>query len=133
MILKESSLRRLVRESIDEYLDWRNELKSIFRGRSKAWVKVSLREIKPTLDEFERSGFDTSEYIRCIRRVGFAWIRFSCPRIVDGKRCAAFEVRIGGSKGEYPHLLHYIDIEELGDKIRFLNGTPSSLRLEEGN
>lgn len=129
-------LDSLMREVIsgreeDDYDNWKSDLKSYFMGREKKWVKVSLSEIKPTLDEFERRGIDTRRYIRAIRRAKFAWIRFSGPRFVNGKRCAAFEVRINGSKIDHPNQLHYIDIEMLGDKIRYLNGTPTNLRLEE--
>lgn len=128
----ESLMREVISGSEeDDYENWESDLKSYFMGREKKWVKVSLSEIKPTLDEFERRGIDTRRYIRAIRRAKFAWIRFSGPRFVNGRRCAAFEVRTSGSKIDHPTQLHYIDIEELGKRARYLKSTPVALGLEE--
>ena len=60
-----------------------------------------------------------------------AWIRFSGPRLNNGKQCAAFEVRITGSTIDHPKQLHYIDIEVMDTVIEAMPGTPKALKLEE--
>lgn len=121
----------------EEYRYWRSDLKSYFKG--KPWVRVSLEEVEPTLDFFDERREDTSYYRRNIEKAGYAWLRFAGASIKDGKRCAVFEVRIYGVRGQYRmprhggnvRLYHYIDIEVLGDKIKYLKDNPYKLGLEE--
>ncbi len=107
---------------------WRSELKARFGGRGAKWVSVSLEEIAPTLETY---GDDVVEYRNWIDKAGYAWIRFSGPRVSNGVNCAAFEVRTGGSTIDHPKQLHYIDVNELDDKIKSLSGTPHAMRLEQ--
>lgn len=121
----------------EEYRYWRSDLKSYFKG--KPWVRVSLEEVEPTLDFFDERREDTSYYRRDIERAGYAWMRFEGASVKDGKRCAVFVVRIYGARGQYSapkhggnvRLYHYIDIEELGNKIKYLKDNPVKLGLEE--
>ena len=106
--------------------DWRSELKERFSGRGAKWVKVSLEEILPTLEEFD----ETDNYMSWINEEGYAWIRFSGPRVANKVNCAAFEVRTGGSKIDHPKQLHYIPVHELNDKIEPLESTPHAMKLE---
>ena len=46
--------------------DWRSELKERFSGRGAKWVKVSLEEILPTLEEFD----ETDDYMSWINEEG---------------------------------------------------------------
>ena len=101
--------------------DWRSELKARFSGRGAKWVKVSLNEIMTTLESFD----DASDYMNWIHDAGYAWIRFSGPRVVNGRNVAAFEVRTGGSTWDHPKQLHYISVRELDEKIEPLNSTPT--------
>lgn len=121
----------------EEYRYWRSDLKSYFKGRP--WVKVSLEEVEPTLDFFDERREDTSYYRRNIEKAGYAWIKFVGASVKGGKRCAVFEVRIYGVTGQYRRmarhggnvrLYHYIDIEVLGDKIKYLKDNPYKLGLE---
>ena len=107
--------------------DWRTDLKARFSGRGAKWQRVSLEEVTPTLDAF---GFDCDEYRQWIQQQGFAWIRFSGPRLHKGQQCAAFEVRTEGSTYDHPKQLHYIAIHDLDDTIEQLPGTPHSMKLE---
>jgi len=107
---------------------WRNELKARFGGRGAKWVKVSLEEIASTLEGFDLA--DCIDYRYWIDQAGYAWIRFSGPRVVNGVKSAAFEVRTGGSTIDHPKQLHYIAIHELDDKISPLPATPHAMRLE---
>ena len=111
--------------------DWRSELKDRFGGRGAKWVKVSIEEILPTLSRFENEGINCSAYSAFINSAGFAWIRFSGPRVDGGVQCAAFEVRTGGSTIDHPGQLHYVPVSELNDKISPLNSTPHAMKLEE--
>ena len=61
--------------------DWRSQLKSQFSGRGAKWVQVSIDNILPTLDKFDTEDFETESYREFIETAGFAWIRFSGPRI----------------------------------------------------
>ena len=106
---------------------WRSELKARFGGRGAKWVSVSLEEIAPTLEVY---GDDIVEYRNWIDKAGYAWIRFSGPRVSNGVNCAAFEVRTGGSTIDHPKQLHYIDVNELDEKIKSLSATPHAMRLE---
>ena len=106
--------------------DWRSELKARFSGRGAKWVKVSVEEILPTLEEFD----ETDDYAGWINEAGYAWIRFAGPRVAKGSNCAAFEVRTGGSTIDHPKQLHYIPVHDLDDKIEPLNSTPHAMKLE---
>ena len=108
--------------------DWRSEVKSRFSGRGAKWVSVSLEEIAPTLETY---GHDVVEYRNWIDKAGYAWIRFTGPRVANGVKSAAFEVRTGGSTIDHPKQLHYIALHELDDKISQLAATPHAMRLEE--
>lgn len=111
--------------------DWRSEVKTKFGGRGMKWVFVSLENIKPTLTSLGEQGVDTEDYTKFIEANGQAWIRFSGPRINNGVKAAAFEVRTGGSTIDHPKQLHYIPLHDLDDAISFINTTPHSLKLEE--
>ena len=111
--------------------DWRSEVKAKFGGRGMKWVFVSLQNIQPTLASFGEQGVDTEDYTKFIEDHGQAWIRFSGPRIDNGVKSAAFEVRTGGSTIDHPRQLHYIALHDLDDTISFINSTPHSLKLEE--
>ena len=106
--------------------DWRSEVKARFSGRGAKWVKVSVEEILPTLEEFD----ETDDYVGWINEAGYAWIRFAGPRVANKSNCAAFEVRTGGSTIDHPKQLHYIAIHDLDDKIEPLNSTPHAMKLE---
>ena len=106
--------------------DWRSEVKDRFSGRGAKWVKVSLEEIIPTLEGFDDSG----DYMNWIQKAGYAWIRFTGPRVANGENCAAFEVRTGGSTIDHPGQLHYIPVHSLDEKIQPLNSTPHAMKLE---
>ena len=111
--------------------DWRSEVKTKFGGRGMKWVFVSLENIQPTLTSLGEQGVDTEDYTKFIEANGQAWIRFSGPRINNGVKSAAFEVRTGGSTIDHPKQLHYIPLHDLDDAISFINTTPHSLKLEE--
>ena len=108
--------------------DWRSEVKARFSGRGAKWVKVSLEEIASTLEGFDLA--DCIDYRYWIDQAGYAWIRFAGPRVANGSRCAAFEVRTGGSTIDHPKQLHYIPVQLLDEKIEALNSTPHAMRLE---
>ena len=107
--------------------DWRSEVKDRFSGRGAKWVKVSIEEITPTLEGFD----DTTDYMGWIQKAGYAWIRFTGPRVANGENCAAFEVRTGGSTIDHPGQLHYIPVHSLDEVISPLNSTPHAMKLEE--
>jgi len=105
--------------------------KSMFKGRGRQWIFVSLEDITPTLEALQTQGINTADYETHINRLGQAWIRYNGPRIVDGKLVGAFEVRTGGCKIDHPKQLHYINNDLLGDVTRLPDGaTPHSLKLE---
>jgi hypothetical protein len=108
--------------------DWRSELKARFGGRGAKWVKVSIDNIEQTL-----AGYDSSAdaYRLWIYKAGYAWIRFAGPRVANGVKSAAFEVRTGGSTIDHPKQLHYIPVSELDMTIENLNSTPHAMKLEE--
>ena len=111
--------------------DWRSQLKARFSGRGAKWVIVPLKEINPTISDFESQGIDCNDYKTFVEANGAAWLRFAGPRIdSQGNQAAAFEVRTGGSKIDHPKQLHYIPIDQLDETIRPLGGTPHSLKLE---
>ena len=111
--------------------DWRSEVKAKFGGRGAKWVFVSLDSIRPTLSRFADQGIDTEDYTKFIETHGQAWIRFSGPRIDNGVKAAAFEVRIDGSTIDHPKQLHYIPLHDLDEAISFINSTPHAMKLEE--
>ena len=108
--------------------DWRSEVKARFSGRGAKWVSVSLEEIASTLEGFDLA--DCIDYRHWIDQAGYAWIRFAGPRVANGVKSAAFEVRTGGSTIDHPKQLHYIAIHDLDDKIESLPATPHAMRLE---
>lgn len=108
--------------------DWRSEVKVRFSGRGAKWVKVSTEEISSTLEGFDLA--DCIDYRYWIDQAGYAWIRFAGPRVVNGVKSAAFEVRTGGSTVDHPKQLHYIALHELDDKIEQLPATPHAMRIE---
>ena len=108
--------------------DWRSEVKARFSGRGAKWVKVSLEEIASTLEGFDLA--DCIDYRYWIDQAGYAWIRFAGPRVANGVKSAAFEVRTGGSTIDHPKQLHYIAIHDLDDKISPLPATPHAMKLE---
>ena len=107
--------------------DWRSEVKARFSGRGAKWVKVSTEEVALTLEGFE----DVGDYASWIETAGYAWIRYTGPRVVNGVKSAAFEVRTGGSTLDHPKQLHYIAVHELDDKVTPLAATPHAMKLEE--
>ena len=111
--------------------DWRSEVKAKFGGRGAKWVFVSLESIRPTLSRFADQGIDVEDYTKFIEAHGQAWIRFSGPRIDNGVKAAAFEVRTDGSTIDHPKQLHYVPVSELDEVITFMNSTPHSMKLEE--
>ena len=110
--------------------DWRSAQKANFAGRGAKWVKLKLEDIEQTLTRFEANGIDCTEYRAWTVQAGFAWIRYSGPRIENGVGQAAFEVRTGGSKDDHPKQLHYMYDNNLMDHIESLGGTPHALNLE---
>ena len=110
--------------------DWRSVLKAQFGGRGAKWVKLSTDNIETSLNRFDEQDVDTQSYRNFIAQAGFAWIRFSGPRVDNGVQSAAFEVRTSGSTIDHPKQLHYIPTSDLDNVISSLNGTPHSLKLE---
>jgi len=111
--------------------DWRSEIKSQFSGRGAKWVFIALQDIESTLTQFESEGVDCSSYRENTTKLGKAWIRFSGPRIKDGVKSAAFEVRTGGSTIDHPKQLHVISAESMNSLIETMPGTPKALKIEE--
>ena len=111
---------------LPDVVNWRSEVKDRFSGRGAKWVKVSIDEVLPALENFD----DVTDYMGWIQSAGFAWIRFAGPRVANGSNCAAFEVRTGGSTIDHPKQLHYIAVHDLDDKIEALNSTPHAMKLE---
>ena len=111
--------------------DWRSEIKSQFSGRGAKWVFISLEEIEPTLVQFEADGIDCTDYRKNTTKLGKAWIRFNGPRVNNGVKSAAFEVRTEGSTIDHPKQLHMIPADTITSYIEAMPGTPKSLKLEE--
>ena len=110
---------------------WRTDIKSMFSGRGRQWIKVGIDKVLPRLDKFDEDGIDTSDYRKWIENHGYAWIRFNGARINDGVNCGGFEIRTSGSKIDHPKQLCYIPVDQLDeDKIERLSGTPHSMKLE---
>ena len=108
--------------------DWRREQKGMFSGRGAKWVKVTLDAIEETLKRLEGNGIDCSAYRTWTTQAGYAWVRYSGPRVLDKVAMAAFEVRTEGSKIDHPQQLHYVPNDEL--IIERLDGTPHSKGIE---
>ena len=111
--------------------NWRSEIKSQFSGRGAKWVFVSLEEIEPTLIQLEAAGIDCTNYRKNTTKLGKAWIRFNGPRVNDGVKSAAFEVRTEGSTIDHPKQLHMIPADTMASYIEAMPGTPKALKLEE--
>jgi hypothetical protein len=109
---------------------WRSEQKANFAGRGAKWVKLKLEDIEATLARFEANEIDCTEYRSWIAQAGFAWVRYSGPRVDNGVGQAAFEVRTGGSKDDHPKQLHYMSDNNLMEHVESLGGTPHALNLE---
>ena len=110
---------------------WRDDLKSRFGGRGKKWVYTSYESVIPYLDSFDSRGVDTTSYRAWVTQSkrGKAWVRYSGPRVNQGKPSAAFEIRTKGSTIDQPKELFYLPIDEL-DELELLQGTPYSHQLE---
>jgi hypothetical protein len=93
-------------------------------------MQVSLDEVKDTLDRFDAEGIDTEDYRAWTSQAGYAWIRYQKPRLNNGIKVAAFELRTIQSTIDQPHQVHLIPVAELDEKIQDLGGTPFSLKLE---
>ena len=111
--------------------DWRSEIKSQFSGRGAKWVFVSLEEIESTLVQFEADGIDCTDYRKNTTKLGKAWIRFNGPRVNNGVKSAAFEVRTEGSTIDHPKQLHMMPADTITSYIEAMPGTPKALKLEE--
>jgi hypothetical protein len=111
--------------------NWRSELKSMFSGRGAKWVFVSLEEIEPTLVQFEADGIDCTDYRKNTTKLDKAWIRFNGPRVNDGVKSAAFEVRTEGSTIDHPKQLHMMPADTITSYIEAMPDTPKALKLEE--
>ena len=109
--------------------DWRSEQRERFMGRGEKWCKVSIESLRETLSGFENKGIDITNYKSWIDNVGYGWVRYSGPRVVNGQHVASFEVRTEGSTIDHPKQLHYIS-NTLMDDIVKLGGTPHSMKLE---
>jgi len=129
-LLKEN-VKPLTSRSDKSGNDWRSEIKSQFNGRGAKWVFVSLEEIEPTLVQFETDGIDCTDYRKNTTKLGKAWIRFNGPRVNDGVKSAAFEVRTEGSTIDHPKQLHMMPTDTITSYIEAMPGTPKSLKLEE--
>jgi hypothetical protein len=111
--------------------DWRDDLKARFGGRGSKWMKVSIDEVANTLDRFDAEGVDTEDYRSWTQQAGYAWIRYQKPRLDNGVKVAAFELRTIQSTIDQPHQVHLIPVSDLDVKITDLGGTPFSLKLED--
>lgn len=109
---------------------WRSEIINKFKGRGSKWCFVSLDEISDTLDRFDAEGIDTEDYRSWTQKAGKAWIRFSAPRLDNGVKVAAFELRTIQSTIDQPHQIHFVTLDKLDDTIEKMNATPFSLKLE---
>ena len=112
--------------------DWRREQKAMFAGRGAKWGQDALDVVKPSLDEFEEDGIDCSDYKAWTTQAGYAWVRYSGPRVDPKSKAhmAAFEVRTSGSKDDHPKQLLLLAAAGLDDVISPLGGTPHSEKLE---
>ena len=111
-------------------VSWRSQQKAKFAGRGAKWVQIALEQIEPTLKKFETDGIDCSEYRAWTEQAGYAWVRYSGPRVSGNVAMAAFEVRTEGSKKDHPKQLHLRYDLELMEGIEQLEGTPHAMGLE---
>ena len=109
--------------------EWRANLKDRFGGRGKKWVYTSIESVTPYLDSFDARGVDTTNYRAWITQFGRAWVRYTGPRVHQGKPSAAFEIRTLGSTIDQPKELFYLPVDQL-DELELLRGTPYSYQLE---
>ena len=109
---------------------WRSKQKANFSGRGAKWVKIAIEQIEPTLKEFEEDGIDCSEYRAWTKQAGYAWVRYSGPRISGNVAMAAFEVRTEGSKKDHPKQLHLKANLDLMEGIERLENTPHAMGIE---
>ena len=109
--------------------EWRANLKDRFGGRGKKWVYTSIESVTPYLDSFDARGVDTTSYRAWITQFGRAWVRYTGPRVHQGKPSAAFEIRTLGSTIDQPKELFYLPVDQL-DELELLRGTPYSYQLE---
>jgi hypothetical protein len=112
---------------------WRDEVKSRFSGRGMKWFKVAIDVVMPTIERLQGEDIDCDQYLKWIDRAGFAWIRYDAPRVHDGKQCAAFHVKVDGSKStdsEKSRYHCYITTGSLDEVITSLGGTPHFMKLE---
>ena len=109
---------------------WRADLKARFGGRGRKWVFVANETVTPALDEFDKRGIDTGNFRAWTERFGRAWVRFTGPRLLQGKPAAAFEVRTLGCTIDQPKELLLIPVDQLDELIDPLGTTPFALQLE---
>lgn len=111
---------------------WRADQKALFSGRGNQWIKVSIDDVQPTLDRLHDDGVDVMNYTSWTNNAGYAWVRYSGPRINDGEASAAFEVRTNGSKIDHPKQLFYMqhDLAMCITPDDRLANTPFALGLE---
>lgn len=109
---------------------WRSQQKANFSGRGAKWVKIAIEQIEPTLKEFEEDGIDCSEYRAWTKQAGYAWLRYSGPRISGNVAMAAFEIRTEGSKKDHPKQLHLKANLDLMEGIERLENTPHAMGIE---
>jgi len=109
---------------------WRSLQKENFTGRGAKWVKVSLDSIEECLKQFEADNIDCSEYRAWTKQAGYAWIRYSGPRVSGNVAMAAFEVRTRGSKADHPKQLHYRCNDNLMEDLERLENTPHAMGIE---
>lgn len=120
---KETSPRK---EKAEVDNTWRGEQKDLFSGRGMQWVYLPLSLTSGVLDE-------SDPVAKFMYKAGKAWVRYAGPRIVDGNRMAAFELRNEGSKVPAPKNLVYMPHEGVVgvDLNRLPDGkTPFALGLE---
>jgi len=123
-------IQRAGSENVDNA--WRADQKALFSGRGNQWIKVSIDDVQPSLSLFQGLGIDVDDYTRWTNNAGYAWVRYSGPRINDGEPSAAFEVRVGGSKIDHPKQLFYMphDLAMCITSDDRLPNTPYALGLE---
>lgn len=123
--------------SVNDNQDWKTEQKRKFSGRGMQWIYISLEDINPALEKYEKLGKDLTEYKENINRIGKAWVRYSGPKKhpETGLPCASFEIRYQGSKVPQSDTVFFIDNDKCMSTVETLrledNKTPHQLGLEE--
>lgn len=108
---------------------WKDDIKSEFTGRGRQWFYVSLDDINPILDSFDKDGFDTASYRNDINNAGKAWVRFANVAGTENAPQLKVEVRIEGSKIDHPQ--NRVNMPYKNDIDRLEDGkTPFALGLE---